>query len=158
VKLSFEIVPVFEKGFRTRIYTFRLNGEVYSEFKKFEINPKVISHPEFFTLISRIDQIRNKYGCRMDWFKDESEFYKIDAIKRILCGRGDLRLYCIRWSDSLLFLGDGGIKMPGTNRLQENPPLLAIVKKLESIYKELMDCMQDEGITIEEIIRRYSRR
>ncbi len=152
MNFDFEIVPVFETGLKAQIYTFRLEGEYMSEFKKFELNPDVRSHHDLLPLVRKINQIRDKYGCREDWFRDESEFYQIEAIKRIYYGKGDLRLYCIRWSKSLLFMGDGGIKLPGTIRLQQNPRLLAIVNRLETIYKALIECIKYEGLTIEEII------
>jgi len=155
VNFDFEIIPVFDTAKKAKIFTFRLKSEKFSEFKKFQLNPEVSSHKDFLPIFQRIYRIRDKYGCREDWFRDESELYRIDAIKRIWYGKGDLRLYCIRWSNSLLFLGNGGIKIKGTIRLQQNPHLLDIVNLLEKIYKDLMDYLLYERITIEEFIKKY---
>lgn len=50
-------------------------------------------------------------------------------------GVGSVRLYCIRISDRILILGNGGVKK--VTRFEDDPVLLGIVKKLRDIEHQI---------------------
>lgn len=123
------------------IYSPKFDGETMTEFEKFMYNNKDLSYPQlkqdFDAIISTIKKMADDCGARDNLFRLEGG--KIKAIPLCICRRsrsiGTLRLYCIRISDKILVIGNGGIKK--TKTFQEDPALLGIVNQLRQIERQI---------------------
>lgn len=125
------------------IYSPKFDGETMTEFEKFMSNNKDLPSPqlkrEFDAIISIVKKMADDCGARDNLFRLEGG--KIKAIP--LCvshlrrdkSIGTLRLYCIRISDKILVIGNGGIKK--TKTFQEDPALLSIVNQLRQIERQI---------------------
>lgn len=120
------------------IYSPKYDGETLTEFEKFMSNNGALSHPQlkkdFDEIIARIQKMLTDCGARENLFRLEGR--NIKALPLIIehrrgQGVGTVRLYCIRISDRLLILGNGGIKK--VSRFEDDPVLLGIVNQLRDI-------------------------
>lgn len=70
-----------------------------------------------------------------------------DNVKALAIDSRKLRLYCLRISDQILILGNGGIK--STRTYQENEKLNGYVMDLQTFDKVLLKAQRTGRITIE---------
>ena len=123
------------------IYSPKFDGETMTEFEKFMTTNKDVSYPQlkqdFDAIISTIKKMADDCGARDNLFRPEGG--NVKAIPLCICPRrrsvGTLRLYCIRISDKILVIGNGGIKR--TDTFQEDPALLSIVNQLRQIEHQI---------------------
>lgn len=70
-----------------------------------------------------------------------------DNVKTLAIDSRKLRLYCLRISDQILILGNGGVKL--THTYQEDNVLSGYVVDLQAFDKALLEAQKDGKITIE---------
>lgn len=70
-----------------------------------------------------------------------------DNVKALAIDSRKLRLYCLRISDQILILGNGGIK--NTRTYQENERLSGYVMDLQTFDKVLLKAQKNGRVTIE---------
>ena len=136
------------------IYSFRIEGEKMSEFGKFLVMFKDVDDPYLLDDFNRIVLAISKMsenGVLESFFRREGGMGdRVVAIplevKETGQIRATLRLYCIRLSDKLLIVGNGGIKK--TRTYQEDKWLNQCVETLQKIDRELMD-MENEGVVMD---------
>lgn len=133
------IIELVSKGKRTTLYTIRISNETKTEFEKFIDNKDVKNHRNFGSLVQRIKDVEERHGFRDYWFRYES-----DPVYALFWEK--LRLYCLRWSQTIIILGNGGIKE--TRTYQENPHLNDCVEKLLYVSERLEKRIREREITI----------
>lgn len=132
-----------QTGKKASLYTINIRGEDQTEFDKFLSNSEITSNPDFQELIVRIDEIINKYGCQERFFKlKESKL--TDAV--VALWRGQIRLYCCRYSNIIIIAGSGGLKE--TQKYQEDPKLDKCVKIMAEVSNKIDDRIKDRSIII----------
>lgn len=124
------------------IYSPKYDGEAMSEFEKFMSNNRALPHPllkkDFDEIIARIQKMLDDCGARENLFRLEGRNIKALPLiveHRRTRGIGTIRLYCIRISDKLIILGNGGIKKVA--RFEDDPVLLGIVNQLRDIEHQI---------------------
>lgn len=70
-----------------------------------------------------------------------------DSVKALAIDSRKLRLYCLRISDQILILGNGGVKT--TRTYQENEQLSGYVMDLQTFDKVLIKAQKAGKVTIE---------
>lgn len=70
-----------------------------------------------------------------------------DNVKTLAIDSRKLRLYCLRISDKILILGNGGVKT--TRTYQENEKLSGYVMDLQTFDKVLLKAQKTGRVTIE---------
>ena len=93
---------------------------------------------DFDAIISVIKKMVYDCGARENLFRLEGKNIKAIPLcveQRRRRGVGTLRLYCIRISDKILVIGNGGIKK--VRKYEDDPVLLDIVDKLSSIEHQI---------------------
>lgn len=143
------------------IYSFRIEGEKMSEFGKFIVMFKDVEDPYLLDDFNRIVLAISKMsedGVLENFFRQEGRISdRVVAIplevKETGQMRPTLRLYCIRLSDKLLIVGNGGIKK--TRTYQEDKWLNQCVETLQKIDRELMD-MENDGVVLDKEIMNIS--
>ncbi len=134
---SLKIIKYISPGVRCNIYTVKFNGETENEFNKFIKQFQISCREEVETILVKLETMRNKTGARQEYFKDEgpSSVYRLKGTKK-------LRLYCLRYGDSIIVIGGGNIKKVST--YQEDKSLYDTVKMLRNIdryFKENPDAL-----------------
>lgn len=124
------------------IFSPKYDGETLTEFEKFLSDSASLSHPQlkkdFDAIIAIIYKMVNDCGARENLFRLEGK--NIKAIPLCIEQRrdrrvGTLRLYCIRISEKILVIGNGGIKKSW--KYEDEPGLRDIVNKLRSIEHQI---------------------
>ena len=116
---------------KVTFYTVRLEGQQYTEFEKFILkhqdNDTV--HNEYHDLLSLIQRLGERIGAKERYFSRHEK--KAQALppewKSLPLGerklhvkyQHNLRLYCMRITDEIVFLFDGGVKSPGAITAQD---------------------------------------
>ena len=93
---------------------------------------------DFDAIISVIKKMVDDCGARENLFRLEGKNIKAIPLcveQRRRRGVGTLRLYCIRISDKILVIGNGGIKK--VRKYEDDPVLLDIVDKLCSLEHQI---------------------
>ena len=110
------------------IYSPKFDGETMTEFEKFMFINRDLPYPQ-------LKRDFDDCGARENLFRLEGGNIKAIplcvSLRRKDRSIGTLRLYCIRISDKILVIGNGGIKR--TDTFQEDPALLGIVNRLRQI-------------------------
>ncbi|NTW51486.1 MAG: hypothetical protein HGB22_02685 [Chlorobiaceae bacterium] len=133
MKQGFKIVPV-NLGVAGSIYTIQLEEESQTEFDKFLMADDVNNQEASLNRIkSKLIEMSTEYGFAAHYFK-ESEGRKRDYVSALSDGK--LRLYCLRIDNTLLVVGNGGVKT--TRTYQEAPHLNASVEDLQRVHDLLM--------------------
>lgn len=125
------------------IYSPKFDGETMTEFEKFMFINRDLPYPQlkrdFDAIISVIKKMADDCGARENLFRLEGGNIKAIPLCVFLRRKdrsvGTLRLYCIRISDKILVIGNGGIKR--TDTFQEDSALLSIVNQLRQIEHQI---------------------
>ena len=124
------------------IYSPKYDGETQTEFEKFMTNNNSQPQPQlkkdFDAIIAVIKKMIDNCGARENLFRPEGNNIKAIPLfieQRRGKGVGTLRLYCIRISEKILVIGNGGIKK--VRRFEDDPVLLDIVNKLRSVEHQI---------------------
>ena len=117
-----------------------------SEFEKFlnEFKDNATYNRDFNVILLALSKIIDK-GALERFFRNEGRMN--DNIKALAIDSRKLRLYCLRISDQILILGNGGVK--ATRTYQEDSKLSGYVMDLQSFDKVLLKAQKSGKVTIE---------
>lgn len=99
---------------------------------------------DFNIILLALSKIIDK-GALERFFRNEGKFN--DNVKALALDSRKLRLYCLRISDQVLILGNGGVKT--TRTYQEDDKLSGYVLDLQSFDKALLQAQRLGRVTIE---------
>ncbi len=138
---------LIEGGDNCTIYTLQFLRDSESEFEKFV--SRFIGDSEFSedyariaAFISRIAQT----GALERYFRPEGKM--TDSVVALPVTSSKLRLYCLRLSDKILILGNGGIKK--TKTYNEDSVLKGHVMTLQKFEQLLRQGIDDGSVTLTE--------
>lgn len=114
-------IELFEEYDGINFYTIRLKGEPETEVEKFllKFSEGSIYDNEIDRILSWLEKISEK-GALERYFRPEGRYG--DGVGAIPIEVGKVRLYCIRISDHILIIGNGGVKDANS---WENSPILS---------------------------------
>lgn len=141
-ELDIELVEEHDK---VNIYTLRFKNEENTEFEKFILKfPEGCEHEEDIdVVISWVDRIGNN-GALERYFRNEGKYG--EGLIAIPIEQNGLRLYCMRLSDNIIIIGNGGIK--NVRRWQDDPDLSLYMETLSKIGKLLKSRLKKSSIKI----------
>lgn len=129
------------------LYTITFDDNQVSEFEsfmlKFKDNAKL--QRDYQIIIYALNKMLEK-GFQERNFRPEGKFN--DNVCAIPVYSSKLRLYCIRLSDSILIVGNGGVKK--TRTYQEDPELCGYVMSLQEFDTMLQEEIKKGSVTVEE--------
>lgn len=130
------------------LFTICFEGESYTEFQKFIIkgNENATLQPDLQKILNAIQHMMDAVGFLDRYFRPEGKMR--DRVAALPIQSNKLRLYCLRLSDSVLIVGNGGQK--DTKTYQENPELNGYVINLQKLDDILRIAEQKGTIHIEE--------
>ena len=135
------------KGISASLYTIVFNNDDLSEFAKFIMKFKDNAQlkRDYQIILLALDKIM-KQGALERYFRPEGKIN--DSVCALPIDTGKLRLYCLRISEKILIIGNGGVK--DTKTYNENNELNGYVIDLQK-FDLLINKAIDEGtISIEE--------
>lgn len=132
-------IELFEEHEALNFFTIVIDGEKNSEsYNFFEKYHKPKFKKDLDEIVSVYDKI-GENGALERYFRRESSFkYKVFAIP--VCN-SHLRLYCIRISENLIIIGNGGEK--NTQTYNEDPILDKYVKTLKKVSIALQNSLRN---------------
>ncbi|MDY4558703.1 MAG: hypothetical protein SPE09_08585 [Alloprevotella sp.] len=109
-----------------------------------EFKDNATYNKDFNVILLALSKIIDK-GALERFFRNEGRMN--DNVKALAIDSRKLRLYCLRISDQILILGNGGVKT--TRTYQEDSKLSGYVMDLQTFDKVLLNAQKSGKITIE---------
>lgn len=136
------ILKTIEQNDNVSLYSICFNGDEFSEYEKFLIKFKDNArlNKDFQTILLAIAKIIEK-GALERFFRNEGKMS--DNLCALSIDSRRLRLYCLRISDQILIVGNGGEKT--TRTFQEDETLSGYVMDLQK-FDELLKEAQKTGV------------
>ena len=130
------------------LFTICFEGDSYTEFQKFIIkgNENAKLQPDLQKILSALQRMLSAVGFLERYFRPEGKMR--DRVAALPIQASKLRLYCLRLSDSVLIVGNGGEK--STKAYEEDPELSGYVINLQKLDELLKSAEQKGTISIEE--------
>lgn len=128
------------------LFSITFENDDFSEFRKFmeKFKDDAVRNKELNLILTQIDRIQ-KYGALERYFRYEGRMDDhVMAMPAYRCG---LRLYCLRMSDSVLIIGNGGIK--GFRTYDEDSELSGYVINLQKLDALLREDIEKGIVVIE---------
>lgn len=148
MRKSLKIEPV-QSSEVASLYTIFFEDDDMSEFGKFlsrfKDNAKL--QRDYQIILYALQKILEN-GVLERYFRPEGKF--ADRVCALPIDSGRLRLYCLRMSDKILILGNGGIKE--TKTYNENSELNGYVLDLQKFDIILKDAEKEGSIKVEETV------
>lgn len=143
-KAELEIV---EQSELVSLYSIRFNGEDRTEFERFlqTFKDNAELNGDFQRIVYAISKILAN-GALERYFRPEGGYG--DGVCAVPIESGQLRLYCLRMSDQILIIGNGGIKK--TRTTQEDPLLQGYVITLQKFDRLIQTGIRNGVLSIEE--------
>ena len=128
------------------MFSICFDGGEESEFEKFlnEFKDNATYNKDFNVILLALSKIIDK-GALERFFRNEGRMN--DNVKALAIDARKLRLYCLRISDQILILGNGGVKT--TRTYQEDSKLSGYVMDLQTFDKVLLKAQKSGKVTIE---------
>lgn len=139
-------LKTIEQNDNVGMFSICFDGNEESEFEKFinEFKDNATYNKDFNVILLALSKIIDK-GALERFFRNEGKMN--DSVKALAIDSRKLRLYCLRISDQILILGNGGVKT--TRTYQENEQLSGYVMDLQTFDKVLIKAQKAGKVTIE---------
>ena len=146
VKKKTEVEKISESE-KTALYSISFEKDGTTEFEKFveEFEQNAKYNRDYQRIIAALQAILN-LGALERFFRPEGKIK--DSVAAIPIEGGKLRLYCLRISEQIVILGNGGVKK--TRTYEDNSKLYGYVLDLQRFEKILNDNVAKGYVRIEE--------
>lgn len=143
-KTTIDLITESEK---TALYSISFEMDGTTEFEKFvaEFEMNATYNSDYQRIIAALQVILDK-GALERFFRPEGKMD--DNVQAIPIYGGKLRLYCLRISEQIVILGNGGVK--STSTYQTDPRLFGYVIDLQRFDKILKENLEKGYVRIEE--------
>ena len=150
---NFVTIQLFKTFGSVKYYTFQVEGRKQSEtdnfFSTYENRPEVSKDLE--KLVAWITEIGSNRGAKSRYFRSENAADALPPPASIMAeltvGHCDLRLYCVRLTDQVVILANGGIKMSQT--VQGSPDLMPAFQFANKMARQLLELIRERSIDID---------
>lgn len=131
------------------LYSILFEGNKETEFRNFlnKFRDNATLNKDYKAIISAIDRIIAN-GALERYFRTEGKMN--DRLAALAIESRRLRLYCLRISDSILIMGNGGEK--NTRTYEESKELYGYVMDLQKFDELLRQAQEDGTVSIEQTV------
>lgn len=145
-------VKLFDETEACKIYSIQFAASDKMELEKFmeKFINELKYRDDYNIIIASIAKIF-KLGAKERYFRPEGKFG--DRVCALPIDKACLRLYCIRLSDNILIIGNGGVKDTAT--YQEKDELRGYVLTLQTLDKLIKNCEDSGSIKVTEVEIEY---
>ena len=132
---------------KTALYSISFEVDGTTEFEKFvsEFERNATYNRDYQRIIAALQAILN-FGALERFFRPEGIIR--DSVAAIPIEGGKLRLYCLRISEQIVILGNGGVK--ATRTYEEDPRMYGYVLDLQKFEKILNENVSKGYVRMEE--------
>ena len=140
-------IELINESDRVSLYSINFEADGTTEFEKFvyELEQNATFNRDYQRIIAAL-QVILQVGALERFFRPEGKV--ADHVQALPLMSGKLRLYCLRISDQIVILGNGGVKT--TRTYEEDPRLYGYVLDLQKFERLLMQCIEEGRVSIEE--------
>lgn len=140
-------LDVIGQSSKTSLYSISFETDGTTEFERFvaEFEMNATYNVDYQRIIAALQAIL-RFGALERFFRPEGKMK--DSVAAIPIDGGKLRLYCLRISEQIVILGNGGIKT--TASYEEDPKLYGYVMDLQRFEKILNEEIEKGYVSIEE--------
>lgn len=140
-------VELIDKSEKTALYSISFEMDGTTEFEKFvaEFEMNATYNRDYQRIIAALQSILN-LGALERFFRPEGRMG--DSVAAIPIDGGSLRLYCLRISEQILILGNGGVKM--AKAYENDPKMYGYVLDLQKFERILNEVVAKGFVSIEE--------
>ncbi len=140
-------VELLTESKKASLYSISFEMDGTTEFEKFvaEFEMNATYNRDYQRIIAALQAII-RIGALERFFRPEGDMN--DSVQALPIESGKLRLYCLRLSDQIVILGNGGVK--NTRTYEEDPKLYGYVLDLQKFEKILNDNIAKGYVSIEE--------
>ena len=143
---KFVAIRLFKTFKEVAYYTFLVEGREQAEtdafFTRFENDPVLAN--DLNLLVTWMQEIGQKRGAKSRYFRFENDASALPPPAKIMAELGSsycqFRLYCIRLSDEIVILANGGLKTSQT--VQNSPQLMAHFRFANRMAQQLIELIQ----------------
>ena len=130
------------------LFTIYFEGDDATEFQKFieKFKEDATRKEELSVILTAINRMLTASGFLERYFRPEGKMG--DHVVALPIERTKMRLYCLRMSDSVLIVGNGGVKSAKT--YEEDESLNGYVITLQKLDKLLNHAIKSGKVSIEE--------
>ena len=139
-------LKTIEQNDNVGMFSICFDGNEESELERFlnEFKDNATLNKDFNVILLALSKIIDK-GALERFFRNEGKMS--DNVKALAIDSHKLRLYCLRISDQILILGNGGVKT--TRTYQEDDKLSGYVIDLQTFDRVLLNAQKSGKVTIE---------
>lgn len=132
---------------KTSLYSISFEMDGTTEFEKFvtEFEMNATYNRDYQRIIAALQAIL-RVGALERFFRPEGKFN--DSVSALPSESGKLRLYCLRISEQIVILGNGGVKT--TKTYEEDQELYGYVLDLQKFERILNENISKGFVSIEE--------
>lgn len=140
-------VELLNESEKVSLYSISFEMDGTTEFEKFvaEFEMNATYNRDYQRIIAALQAIL-RIGALERFFRPEGGMN--DSVQALPIESGKLRLYCLRLSDQIVILGNGGVK--NTRTYEEDPKLYGYVLDLQKFEKILNENIAKGYVSIEE--------
>lgn len=140
-------VELLNESEKVSLYSISFEMDGTTEFEKFvaEFELNATYNRDYQRIIAALQAIL-RIGALERFFRPEGGIN--DSVQAQPIESGKLRLYCLRLSDQIVILGNGGVK--NTRTYEEDPKLYGYVLDLQKFEKILNESIAKGYVSIEE--------
>jgi hypothetical protein len=145
--MKFEIVKLNQfNGNKCGVYSIFIDDEQDTLFDRFLYENVISFKDEITSILQRLNTINKKTGASEHFFKLE-EGNPGDGVCALFdVPDSNLRLYCIRYGNSIIILGGGGEKPKNIRAFQKNDKLKEENYLLRAISKKIAELIREKEI------------
>ena len=139
-------VELLNESEKVSLYSISFEMDGTTEFEKFvaEFEMNATFNRDYQRIIAALQAIL-RIGALERFFRLEGSMN--DSVQALPIESGKLRLYCLRISDQIVILGNGGVK--NTRTYEEDPKLYGYVLDLQRFEKILGEKIEKGYVSIE---------
>ena len=140
-------VELLKESQKVSLYSISFEMDGTTEFEKFvgEFEMNATYNRDYQRIIAALQAIL-RIGALERFFRPEGGMN--DSVQALPIESGKLRLYCLRLSDHIVILGNGGVK--NTRTYEDDPKLYGYVLDLQKFEKILNESIAKGYVSIEE--------
>ena len=140
-------ISISRRSKKFTLYTIQILSEDDTEFEQFfnKFKDDVEFSPDLMRIVGFLGKIAD-FGALERYFRPEGKMS--DRVVALPTVQSRLRLYCLRLSDRILILGNGGVK--NTKTYEESKELSGYVLTLQNFDRLIKEGVKDGTISVTE--------
>jgi len=144
--MKFDIISIEEfSGQKAQIYSIMFEGDDLTLMDHFFEENSEDHFDDLVEIASKLKVMGNDTGCRSHFFKP---FEGAPADGVVALRYNQMRLYCLRYDNTCIFIGSGGCKPPGIKAYQEDPLLNSKAQEMKRIAACINNAIKEKDLKV----------